>query len=862
MITLATTAAVLATGAFLVLKQPQADAENAPQSQNSAQESQATSAAKQSGPLNRSEAEIASQRLPEGRAGRGNPLSGPSNDAKTTAQGIPSGASQVRTTPPAVQPAKPVLVAQANTTPKLGQAADEKAVPRPDHRTDPAKWVMVNPEVDFWANKGLEKKGDAWVIGKSRLRSKRAIANCAIRVRLDGPLGLAQGVALRIGDAGFYQLEIKGKDVLLLRVNTTADPFKYEHLKRFEGAVANIPAEGVVLGFSAIGDELKAWLGEKELGSFIDSTYKDGNFGCVAAEAVTFRDIEYQILDDTTSPAAVVAQAPAPPAAPPAVTLPPELTTLQQQYDKLLVERVTGIYDADVAKLNTGYLAGLDRAAATAQSAGELDTVLALTAEKKRLEAKQPVPATDDAGTPAALKNLRTIYRTSLAKLDEQRTANHTALLTPYATRLQQIEADLTKAGRIPDAVAVKTYREGLETNPAPTAPVAPAASTPMKETPAPTASKTKEPSKNIKGDDRKAAEWVLSLGGRIVILDGAQERSIRSLDQLPKGRLEVLGIELQNTDGKLKPFTEADFEVIGGLQSLYRISLYKVELGPSAIAILSTCPKLDDVYNHFGDAGWEQFARISGLNKLSQGYEGGAITGVGAGSLSKVPLEELTITASKPSDEAMAEIAQIKTLKALSLDGGNVTDAGIKHLSALKDLQSLNVRGNAVTIEGLQALKNLPITRLGFGSNMNDVTAGIAEAARLFPKLEDLALPRDVSPTPDDWAIIGKALPKLKRVFIRGDKFGDSSCTGIASLQELVSIEIFSGAVTGEGISRFSGLKKLAALFLNGTKVADDVLPVLTKMKNLKKVTLPKSTISAAALADFKRQRPDLKVD
>lgn len=386
-----------------------------------------------------------------------------------------------------------------------------------------------------------------------------------------------------------------------------------------------------------------------------------------------------------------------------------------------------------------------------------------------------------------------------------------------------------------------------------------------MKETPAPTASKTKEPSKNIKGDDRKAAEWVLSLGGRIGILGDGEVRYIRSLDQLPKGRLEVRVIDLQNTDGKLKPFTEADFEVIGGLQSLYRISLYKVELGPSAIAILSTCPKLDDVqaqYNHFGDAGWEQFARISGLNKLSQGYEGGAITGVGAGSLSKVPLEELTITASKPSDEAMAEIAQIKTLKTLWLDSGNVTDVGIKHLAALKGLQSLNVRGNAVTIEGLQALKNLPITRLGFGNNMNDVTAGIAEAAGLFPKLKDLALPRDVSPTPDDWAIIGKALPKLKRVFIRGDKFGDSSCTGIASLQELVSIEIFSGAVTGEGISRFAGLKKLAALFLNGTKVADDVLPVLAKMKNLKKVTLPKSTISAAALADFKRQRPDLKVD
>ncbi|MFN0080836.1 MAG: hypothetical protein ACKVY0_30580 [Prosthecobacter sp.] len=271
-------------------------------------------------------------------------------------------------------------------------------------------------------------------------------------------------------DVGFYQLSLKGDDVVLLRVKTSADPFTYENIKVFSGAAADMSKDGIVLGLSAVGEVLTATVGDKELGAVSDTSFASGAIGCVAAEAATFRDIEYQVLDGAASPA-VVTQAPAAaaptpptaaPAAPPTAPLPAELTTLQQQYDKLLVERVTGIYDADVAKLNTGYLAGLDRAAATAQSAGELDTVLAIQEEKKLIAAKQPLPATDDAKTPEALKNLRTIFRTSLTKLDEQRTTNHTALLTPYATRLKQIEADLTKAGRIPDAVAVKTYREGL----------------------------------------------------------------------------------------------------------------------------------------------------------------------------------------------------------------------------------------------------------------------------------------------------------------------------------------------------------------------------------------------------------------
>ena len=71
--------------------------------------------------------------------------------------------------------------------------------------------------------------------------------------------------------------------------------------------------------------------------------------------------------------------------------------------------------DAEIAKLNSAYVGGIDKALAAEQAAGNLDGVLALKAEKDHFTAKQSVPENDDASTPVAVKNLRGIYRATRA---------------------------------------------------------------------------------------------------------------------------------------------------------------------------------------------------------------------------------------------------------------------------------------------------------------------------------------------------------------------------------------------------------------------------------------------------------------
>ena len=208
------------------------------------------------------------------------------------------------------------------------------------------------------------------------------------------------------------------------------------------------------------------------------------------------------------------------PAAPP-----PELTVLRTQYEKLLAERVSAPFEASKGALDTKFTAALSNAANVAKQAGKLEEVLAIQDDQKRLTDKLPLPDDTDT-TPEALKRLRAIYREQLGKLEAQRTANHGTILPAYTARLQELETTLTKADRIDEAKELKLYRESLSAGMTAPAAVSAAASSPsVSKTAAPMIGIAK-----VKGDDRKAAEWLLSIGAGFKGLN-------RGLEVRPKSR-------------------------------------------------------------------------------------------------------------------------------------------------------------------------------------------------------------------------------------------------------------------------------------------------------------------------------------
>lgn len=546
------------------------------------------------------------------------------------------------------------------------------------------------------------------------------------------------------------------------------------------------------------------------------------------------------------------------PAAPP-----PELTVLRTQYDKVVAERVTAPFEAAKGDLDAKFTGALDRIADEAKMAGKLEDVLAILEDKKRLAQKFPLPEDDDK-TSEPLKKLRAIYHEQLKKLEDQRTANHQTILPAYTAKLQTLETTLTKADRVEEAKEVMDYRTSLKAD-APAPQPAMTASTPTTTSattaPPPTASASK-----IKGDDRKAAEWVLSVGGNVRLWDNSTGLVVYSADKLPKGDFSIRSISLDNNKGGLKPFTDADFAALAGLERLEAITIYRVQITPAAFDALSTCPKLVQIsvqYNALGDALWERLAACPSLQRLGQNYDKLPVTGVGISRLNRELFDSLELGMCPISDEGLAEIGTFGKLTKLNLDSSKITDAGMKHLATLKKLESLNVRNTNITVAGLASVRELPLTLLGYGKTMSETAAQAPEVAALFPKVNTLSLPRECDPAAEEWAAIAKSWPKLKRIAVNSRELGDASCAAMQSLASLEELDLQYCPITDAGVTSLSSLKKLHWLYIAESKITDTALETLAGMKGLKVLKLPKpaGNLSAEGIAQFKKKRPDIEV-
>ena len=114
-----------------------------------------------------------------------------------------------------------------------------------------------------------------------------------------------------------------------------------------------------------------------------------------------------------------------------------------------------------LADLNRTYAAALERAQKAAQDGGRLEEALALKNEAALMAGGGAVPPGDE-GAPVALKNLRVIYRQSLARAEQERHINSAPLAKELLASLDQLVAALTKAGRLEDAVVVKQKKGSL----------------------------------------------------------------------------------------------------------------------------------------------------------------------------------------------------------------------------------------------------------------------------------------------------------------------------------------------------------------------------------------------------------------
>ena len=121
--------------------------------------------------------------------------------------------------------------------------------------------------------------------------------------------------------------------------------------------------------------------------------------------------------------------------------------------------------DEQLAKLETGYMAALNRHIDKVKASGNLEDVLTLRDEVDAVkEGTDPLPALPATAT-QEFKQLRKTYEEARAVIEKSHASSVSDLATKMSEVLKAKEVQLTKAGKIDEALEARKIREALESD-------------------------------------------------------------------------------------------------------------------------------------------------------------------------------------------------------------------------------------------------------------------------------------------------------------------------------------------------------------------------------------------------------------
>jgi len=149
-----------------------------------------------------------------------------------------------------------------------------------------------------------------------------------------------------------------------------------------------------------------------------------------------------------------------PPPARPSAEMEKWIETVHAQWEATYAKEVKEPFDAEAEKLRLQYHSTIESHLSKATGEGNLELAVTWRSERERFAADKNVPAEDEATVPAAMKQLRTHWRTQSARLEKERIERAKSLHARYDQVLGQAQTQLTQRQRLEDALLVRKKRE------------------------------------------------------------------------------------------------------------------------------------------------------------------------------------------------------------------------------------------------------------------------------------------------------------------------------------------------------------------------------------------------------------------
>jgi serine/threonine protein kinase/uncharacterized membrane protein len=396
---------------------------------------------------------------------------------------------------------------------------------------------------------------------------------------------------------------------------------------------------------------------------------------------------------------------------------------------------------------------------------------------------------------------------------------------------------------------------------------------------------------------DRKAAEYVLSIGGEVGVNEKSQP--VKGIAALPREAFRLTSISLfgnlQVNDAGLAVFkdckkltglcfydtkvTDAGLAYFKDCKTLLQLDLTNTKTTDAGLAHFADCSRLTNL-NLFGtkvtDAGMAHFEHCKDLNYLLLDF-----TSVGDVGLAHFKdcknLTYLGLAGTKLTDVGLAYFKDCKNLAKLLLHETQVTDAALVHLKEFQNLSVISVRKTKWTVAGIESLKKaLPKCKIEWDGGVVEPTQSadpdraaaewvlsigstciddhdrelknIAELPKEHFTLSTILLGSN-SKVSDAALAHLKGCKNLKQLVLHNTQVSDAGLAHFQDCKTLTYLHLHNTQVGDAGLAHFKDCKNLTFLHLAGTKASDVGLAHFQDCKNLTDLRLQNTQVGDAGL-------------
>ena len=358
---------------------------------------------------------------------------------------------------------------------------------------------------------------------------------------------------------------------------------------------------------------------------------------------------------------------------------------------------------------------------------------------------------------------------------------------------------------------------------------------------------------------DRRAAEWVLSIGGSIRINEKSQEPLAATASDLPLGSADIFQV-LSSLIAASRSLVVVDLPR-GPFELTYADLHTKPKVSDEGLANFKDCKNLSFVWldnNSVSDMGLVHLKDCKNL--LALGLGGTRVSDAGLAHFQDCNnLAVLGLQQTQVSDAGLVYFNNYKNLRHLNLTNTQVSDAGLANFKDCKILSDLWLSETQVSDAGLELLAGRP-KLVSLKLTKTKVTeAGVKKLSAALPgcKIEWDGGVIEPRPTDSDRHAAEYVLSIGGNIKIK-DNGQERAVTAVAELPreafELTSVDLYPNAkVNDAGLSSFRSCKHLTFLNLRATAVTDAGMVYFGDCRNLTYLRLDNTQVGDAGLAHFK---------